>query len=794
MLSKEKDDMYKIQIRNHIIFSLKKPAYLYSDTPVQLLIDNGIFDSYNDHRLKRIASKEANLNSFHDTGIDIIQVESDGSLTLVQCKNGHKGVTIEDLADILDYSLHFDKLNAHVYYTDKISDNLESLNSRLSFIKQPFIDPTTVMMAPTTEMKPHQYQLDVVQNMKENLGNRCILSMPCGTGKTFVSYLFVSYLLTEGRKQIIILSPLKQHAKQSLDKFIEYGYAKEKTLLVDSDGERDIEKIKLFMEKNDSFLMSATFWSVDVIRKVLSFMDNPYIIVDEFHNLSKTNVIDESDDFCNVLNSEQDILFMSATPRVYEIEEEDIDRVESAMSDDFNQRVFGPIIDSMSFREAIENKYVSDYEIYLPSISSQDEQLNKELSIYDIDSKLKDKGNFLLLSLSKTGSKKCIVYCADTQEIADFTEALNTLNKFHQLEYDVSQITSFDKDTSRKEILNKFSNSNTRQLLLSVRILDEGIDIPLCDSIFIMYPSNSKIRTIQRINRCTRINSADPFKIGRLFLWCDDYNQMTRTLDELKEYDPSFNHRISVSDLDYYGETYNKELLEKDKVVLDDLMYKVDTRAYIPKEWSERASELRDYIILHKRKPSVTSIDPYIRSLGVWTSDQQYNYDSERRNMKIGAKMRDDWSEIKNEFEDLFLSSDEKFNRKIGELRNFVLEHKRSPSASSSDDQVRSLGKWRSDQRRNYKYEKNNMKIGSTNREDWMDFIKEFEVYLLYDVPKWESLSTEVENYILANKKSPSSKSIDPDIRFLGVWVKDQQRSFKNRTYIMKNDMIRDKW
>jgi predicted helicase len=399
--NKEKDDMYEIQIRNHILFSLKKPAYFYSDTPVQILIDNGIDDSYDDHRLKRIANKEAKLNPLRDTGVDIIQLESDGSCTLVLCINGWKDdVAYSRLASFSLLLLHYPKLYGHVYYTDKISNNIQSFppNPRLSFIKQPFMHPTTIKIADTVDMKPYQYQLDVVKNFKEKFRNggriRGILSMPCGTGKTYESYL-----LSKDRKQIIILSPLKQHAKQSLDKFIEYGYSKDKSLLVDSDGERDIDNIKKFIEENNSFLMSATFWSIDVIRKVLPFMKNPLIFVDEFHNLSKRNVMDKNDDFYGVLNSEHDILFMSATPRVYEIEEDD-DRVGSAVNDDYNQKIFGPIIDSMSFRYAIENKYTSDYKIWLPSISSNDEQLNKELSIYDINPKLKDKCNFLLLSLS----------------------------------------------------------------------------------------------------------------------------------------------------------------------------------------------------------------------------------------------------------------------------------------------------------------------------------------------------------------------------------------------------------
>jgi superfamily II DNA or RNA helicase len=525
--------MYESQIKNHIIASGKQ-AHLWSDTPRQLLIANGLLASHNDDRSKR---NEARLNPLRDTGVDIIQVEPDGSCTLVQCKNGYKdGVTYGHLAGFMNWLVNHDKLSGDVYYTHKVSRNLTDMpyNPRLTYIKIPFVDPTT-MVIDTVEIKPHQYQLDAVNDAVKcfKSGNRGILAMPCGTGKTFVSNL-----LSKDHEQLIILSPLKQNTKQNLNKFIEYGYAKENTLLVDSDGERDIDNIKKFIGEHDSFLMSATFCSIDVIRKVLPFMKNPFIIVDEFHNLSKSNVMDMNDDFYGVLNSEHNVLFMSATPRVYEMEGD-------TGEDGYNQRVFGPTINSISFREAIEKKYICDYKIWLPSISSLidvqlDNELGNELSINDIDPKVKDKCNFLLLSLSSTGSMKCIIYCADTKEIAEFIEALNTLNKYHQFEYDVSQITCSNSEISRKEILSRFSTSHKRQLLFSVRILDEGIDIPSCDSIFITYPSKNKIRTIQRLNRCTRIDKANPFKIGNIFLWCDEYDEILGTLCELKEYDPFF--------------------------------------------------------------------------------------------------------------------------------------------------------------------------------------------------------------------------------------------------------------
>ena len=435
MDNNEKGLLYEIQIRNHIRNSLNKQAYLWVDTPETLLINSGIIGSHNEARIKRKKNKE---NPLQDTGIDIIQEENENVVSLVQCKNGYKsGVTMNDLAGFMHWMFSFQNMKGYVYYTHKISENIKCLpsNPRLEFIKQKFIKEQELINVPVIKIKPYSYQLDAVKAFTElfidNDKNRGILSLPCGCGKTFTSYL-----ISQKYKQIIIISPLKQFAKQNLDRYVEYGFINN-TLLIDSDGTRDKKEIKQFIKSNKSFLLSATFDSVDVIVKCLKYFDNPLFIVDEFHNLSRNNVIpyiekpkditedeeieeeeieDEENDydeeieyienddyFYQLLNSDHKILFMSATPRIYDFENTFDDY-------DYGNKLFGSIFYNMSFTHAIENKYITDYRIWLPSIHEDNTQLNNELSIYAIDSVIKSKCMFLYSCLLNNGSKKCIIY------------------------------------------------------------------------------------------------------------------------------------------------------------------------------------------------------------------------------------------------------------------------------------------------------------------------------------------------------------------------------------------------
>ena len=140
------------------------------------------------------------------------------------------------------------------------------------------------------------------------------------------------------------------------------------------------------------------------------------------------------------------------------------------------------------------------------------DKLLQELGIYQIDNVIKSKCIYFFTCLLKNGSRKCIIYCIDNEEINSMMEAMNQLNDYYCMDYEMNKINALTNSKLRESILNNFQYKNEKiQLLFSIRILDECIDVPSCDSIFITYPSQSKIRTIQRLCRCIRIDKKNPF-------------------------------------------------------------------------------------------------------------------------------------------------------------------------------------------------------------------------------------------------------------------------------------------
>ena len=138
-MNKVKGDIYELFVRNYIINTLDKPAYLWKDVPEKLLIEAGLIHSNNEHRLNRKKKKDTNENLLIDVGVDILQKDSD-NFTLVQCKNGYnRGLTIHDLAGFYMMMMNHNHLNGDVYYTSKLSINIteNSINKKVQYIRLP---------------------------------------------------------------------------------------------------------------------------------------------------------------------------------------------------------------------------------------------------------------------------------------------------------------------------------------------------------------------------------------------------------------------------------------------------------------------------------------------------------------------------------------------------------------------------------------------------------------------------------------------------------------------------------
>jgi superfamily II DNA or RNA helicase len=805
MNNQTKGLLYEKYVRDFIIQNLNKNAYLWNECPENILIENSLIDSHNDMRLLRKDIKEGFLHCHKDIGIDIIQIE-DNKCSMIQCKNGYtNGLCVNDIGGIMMRSNFLRNMNTYIYYTHCLSRNIRytaklspfvvnidcSINqdtllefphdNKVYFVKLPYEDTNNKEIA-KTEMIPYSYQTEAVVKFKEHfqLSNRGILSLPCGCGKTYTSYM-----ISSDYNHIIILSPLREFASQNLNRFIEYGYDEKNTLLVDTDGNRDIDSIKAIIKNKNKLLISCTYNSMDLISECLDLFNDALFIVDEFHNLSKSNISDSDNHIFKLLMSEHKILFMSATPRIYDIEYDD-------QSFDM-EWLFGDVVYQMTFTDAIANKYITDYRIWLPSIHENNEELENELSIYDVDNEIKNRCKFLYSCIANNGSRKCIVYCKDTEDMNAMMESMNILNEFYIMNIEINSISCKDNEIKRKHTLECFANNNDKiQLLFNIRILNECIDIPLCDSIYISYAPKNKITTIQRINRATRTDKNNSYKIANIYIWCDVYQEILETLSSIKEYDIMFKDKIKINAVDFYHSKNDKdvELLHNDKLLLSN--YILDVKEFKLISWKEKLKMVEMYIKEKNKLPSTHDKNKDIKVLGIWISTQKWKYEKQEYIMK-NILIRQYWEQFTSKYQHLFMSYNDKWHNMFDKIQKYIEENNKLPSSHDKNKDIKACGKWISTQKTYYDNKEKQLK-DPLIRQQWKQFINRYEYLFMSNYDKWYDKLDKTCKYIQENNKLPSKDDQNEYIKSLGIWVSRQKQNYDNGENIMQDLRIKQKW
>jgi len=443
----------------------------------------------------------------------------------------------------------------------------------------------------------------------------------------------------------------------------------------------------------------------------------------------------------------------------------------------------------MTFTEAIEKKYITDYRIWLPSIHEDTEKLDNELSVYEIDAVIKAKCTFLFSCLLNNGSKKCIVYCIDNEEINIMREAMIKLNEFYVLDYEMDQITASDSEKKRMSILEKFEDGKKIQLLFSIRILDECIDIPKCDSIYITYPSQSKIRTIQRMCRCIRTNKNNGYKVGNVFIWCDEYDKILETLSGIKEYDLFFKDKIKINETDFYGEN-KSEGIEVDNKLIEK--YVLGIKEFRVLSWEEKLDNVKKYIDENDELPSKHNKNKEIKKYGLWILFQKQKYNKQIMYNLDRYKL---WEDFINKYKKHFQSNEENWKINLEIIKKYIDDNDKRPSEVDKNTDVKKLGQWLSTQQIQYKNKyaiMSNLHI----QKLWEEFINnvKYKKYFQSNKEDWKDKLSEVKIYLDKNNKNPSIHDKNIDIKKLGQWLGTQQKNYKNKEWIMKNVDIQKLW
>jgi superfamily II DNA or RNA helicase len=102
--------------------------------------------------------------------------------------------------------------------------------------------------------------------------------------------------------------------------------------------------------------------------------------------------------------------------------------------------------------------------------------------------------------------KKCLIYCNDKKHMAEVTKLVT------QKGYTCLQFFG-DMDGEERERVFKLFKEEDIQFLIAIKCLDQGVDLPICDSAIILASSKNSREYVQRRGRILRLNKGKKFAI-----------------------------------------------------------------------------------------------------------------------------------------------------------------------------------------------------------------------------------------------------------------------------------------
>ena len=731
--------------------------------PESELYDAGIFNDYNKLRFDRIRRRRENngqVFKYVDYGIDFLSKER-GEVPIYhigQAKHYRsRKVSANDLGTFLLMRFCV-PTQSYLYTSGPLEVNLqETLSGNQQHIAHHRLDWSSLRDNVVQElgvvdgldestMTRRAYQIDAIRACAGP--GRKILEMACGTGKTLVAG---NVLATFGAKRIVCVAPLLVSVQNLYDRLQPF-LRSHRHVIVDSEGTTDGVDVKAYFDTEDDIVIYTTFKSMkNMIGPVLKATD--YLLVDEVHNSI------HCEELCDIFKRCSNALLLSATIP------EDLDNIlEAETAYQYN------------ISDAIRDGNICDYEVILPSLTDGRVDLNvpdewrAEMELAEVHNSMAAKALFLTTGMLQYGNRRCIVYLSKREECVIFIKWIQKVMEEHQgMSVWCGKIDTSVGAKDRKELLKTFQTDDSydKYIMTSVRILDEAVDIPCCDSEFITSVNDrmSEIRTVQRLCRGGRLDPMQPFKKNRMFLWTDEWTSACGMLSVLREIDPDFHTKVRCLCGDYERLITSKSHVLAESMELQTFVQircmSLDERFMLRlQQWKEQVARLG-------RAPSEISKDADEKQSGIWKGHVRKNY-------KKGTLSAERISLLEKTHGWKWEEGDP-FSNNLDEWKNNLVRLGRTPSETSKDDNEKRSGIWQSNMRQNYKKHTLSAK----------------RIAILENTPGWKWEDNPFPNNLEEWKrqfarlgKDPSYNSKNVNEKQCGQWQNDMRKQYKKGTLL----------
>ena len=316
--------------------------------------------------------------------------------------------------------------------------------------------------------------LERLENLREKDENKALVLAATGTGKTYLAAFDVKKVKPKRLLFIVHRENILIKAKQSFEEIIDKKFS----CGLYTGNKKELDKNYLF----------STIQTISLNYENFRKDDFDYIIVDEAHHVV-------SNSYMKVINYFKSKFLLGLTATSSRMDGASIYKV-------FDENIACDI----TLDDALQNKLVAPFHYFgITDINSIDysnidiskiDEVSKILKVNKRVENIIEKMNFY----SHSGLKrKAIAFCVSKEHCIYMNE------QFNKKGINSTYLVSNNTITQREEaIKNLEDDTNSLEVIFTVDIFNEGIDIPSINTVLMLRPTSSPIIFIQQLGRGLR--------------------------------------------------------------------------------------------------------------------------------------------------------------------------------------------------------------------------------------------------------------------------------------------------
>jgi superfamily II DNA or RNA helicase len=377
---------------------------------------------------------------------------------------------------------------------------------------------------------PHQAQ--AIQSLLSALRdrNRATALMACGSGKTLVALWVAEHMAVQN---ILVLVPSLALLRQTLHEwaretswksFAHLCVCCDPTVKPDSDEllirPTDLDfpvttngaQVREFLTAtfDGAKLVFSTYQSAHVVAAGMKRGDAfDLAIFDEAHKTAAREGVHFSFALSDKHLPIKKRLFLTATPRHYDIRQRDKEGDARLVYSMDAPEVYGPVAYKLTFAEAARRGIICNYKVIISVVTSDmvnDHLLRHGEVIVKGDAvKARHVANQLALQAAVTQHdiRKVFTFHRSIASAAAFTSDGSAGIGNHLSGFDAFHVNGAMPTSERENIMTEF-RAASKALISNARCLTEGVDVPVVDMVAFLTPKRSRVDIVQATGRAMR--------------------------------------------------------------------------------------------------------------------------------------------------------------------------------------------------------------------------------------------------------------------------------------------------